>query len=328
MTVKKASTGRKPRTRPGGNAPETRESDAGRRKEGTLPEKSTPRAPGRPARGSAGPRGARPDSGRKTAPAPAKGLALGHDEELLYGRHAVMEALAAGRRHVRRILVAGGVERSPILARIISTAQLIGCPVLEVPRRRLDEAAPANHQGIVALADAYPYVELDDLLAQPGEGHDAPLFLALDHLQDVQNVGVLLRTAEAVKVTGVILPARRSAGVTPAVVNASAGAVEHLKIALVGNLVQALTTMKAEGVWVVGLDAAPQATPLAEAQLTGPLALVVGAEGEGLSRLARERCDWLVSIPMLGKVDSLNAAVAGSVVLVQARQARPLRSSV
>lgn len=328
MAAKQAPTGRKPRTRTGGTAPASPERDAGRRKEGARPEKATPRPPARPAKGGAGPRGSRPESGHKAAPAPGKGLAPGHDEELLYGRHAVMEALAARRRHVRRIYVAEGVERSAILTRIVSTAQLIGCPVLEVPRQRLDEAAPANHQGVVAQADAYPYVELDDLLAPPGEGQDAPLYLALDHLQDVQNLGVLLRTAEAVKVTGVILPGRRSAGVTPAVVNASAGAVEHLKIALVGNLVQALATLKDEGVWVVGLDAAPQATPLAEARLTGSLALVVGAEGEGLSRLARERCDWLVAIPMLGKVDSLNAAVAGSVVLVQARQARPLRGSV
>ncbi len=148
------------------------------------------------------------------------------------------------------------------------------------------------------------------------------LYLALDHLQDVQNLGTLLRTAEAMGVTGVVLPGRRSAGVTPAVVNVSAGAVEHLKIALVSNLVQALEALKESGAWVAGLDAAPDAKPFADVELTGPLVLVVGAEGAGLSRLVRERCDWLVEIPMVGKVESLNAAVAGSVVLVAARQAR------
>lgn len=331
MAAKQPSADRRPRTRPGQAAPAAK-GGAVRHKDGARRENVPPRPGARPVKGTAGSRGSRPDAGRPAVPPAAGRLAPGHDEELLYGRHAVMETLAAGRRHVRRIFVADGVERSPILDRILSTARLIGCPVLEVPRQRLDDAAPANHQGVVALADAYPYVELETLLAsqETGQdaGQDAPLFLALDHLQDVQNLGVLLRTAEAVKVSGVILPGRRSAGITPAVVNASAGAVEHLKIALVGNLMQALAVLKEAGVWVAGLDAAPQAIPLAQAQLGGPLALVVGAEGEGLSRLVRERCDWLVSIPMLGRVDSLNAAVAGSVVLIQARQARPLRPGV
>ena len=247
---------------------------------------------------------------------------------MLYGRHAVAEALRAGRRHVRRIFLAQGVDRTGVLSEIVAAARLIGCPVIETPRERLDDAVGGNHQGVVAQAAEYPYVDLDQLLHPERSGtesKDAPgdrLYLALDHLQDVQNLGTLLRTAEAMGVTGVILPGRRSAGVTPAVVNASAGGVEHLKIALVGNLVQALEMLKESGVWVAGLDAVPEALPLAKAELTGPLVLVVGAEGTGLSRLARERCDWLVEIPMVGQVESLNAAVAGSVVLVAARQAR------
>lgn len=254
----------------------------------------------------------------------------GHEEDLLYGRHAVAEALRAGRRHVRRILIAQGVDRTGILSEIVASARLIGCPVIETPRERLDDAVGGNHQGIVAQAAEYPYVDLDALLrpSTPSRpigtvsAQDDRLFLALDHLQDVQNLGTLLRTAEAMGVTGVILPGRRSAGVTPAVVNASAGAVEHLKIALVTNLVQALEVLKENGVWVAGLDADANAKPLGEADLTGPLVLVVGAEGAGLSRLVKDRCDWLVGIPMVGKVESLNAAVAGSVVLVAARQAR------
>lgn len=245
-------------------------------------------------------------------------LIAGHGEELLYGRHAVLEALRAGRRHIRRIFLAEGIERAPILAEITAAASLVGCAVVETPRQRLDDAAPANHQGVIAQAAEYPYADLDELLTASGDR----LYLALDHLQDVQNLGTLLRTAEAMGVTGVILPGRRSAAVTPAVVNASAGAVEHLKIALVGNLVQTLEILKENGVWAAGLDAVPEAIPLARANLSGPLVVVVGAEGAGLSRLVREHCDWLVSIPMIGKVESLNAAIAGSIVLVAARQAR------
>jgi len=245
-------------------------------------------------------------------------VVAGHGEELLYGRHAVLEALRAGRRHIRRIFVAEGTERSPILAEIMAAARLVGCALIETPRQRLDDAVGGNHQGVIAQAEEYPYVDMDVLLAAAGDR----LYLALDHLQDVQNLGTLLRTAEAMGVTGVLLPGRRSAAVTPAVVNASAGAVEHLRIAQVGNLVQVLETLKENGVWAAGLDAVPEAVPLARVDLSGPLVLVVGAEGAGLSRLVRERCDWLVSIPMVGKIESLNASVAGSAVLIAARQVR------
>ena len=243
--------------------------------------------------------------------------------ELLYGRHAVLEALRAGRRRIQRVHLGQGVQRSGIIAEIIDAARARGCPVSESTRQTLERAGAVNHQGVVAEAAAYPYVDLDDALAAL-ESAD-PLFLALDHLQDVQNLGTLLRTAEAMAVTAVLLPGRRAAGVTPAVVNASAGAVEHLHIVQVGNLVQALERLKAAGVWVVGLDASPEAVPLGQADLTGAMALVVGAEGPGLSRLVRERCDWLLAIPMYGRVASLNAAVAGSVAVVAARQALAMK---
>lgn len=255
--------------------------------------------------------------------------------ELLYGRHAVLEALRAGRRRVYRIQLGLGVKQAGNVAEILALAQQGRVPVAEVPRQVLERVGAVNHQGVVAEADPYPYVELGELLptASPGSGQlpaSAPLYLVLDHLQDVQNLGTLLRTAEAMAVTGVLLPERRAASITPAVVNASAGAVEHLRIALVGNLVQALERLKAAGVWVVGLDARPEAVPLGHtdgsagftAGLSGPLALVVGAEGPGLARLVREHCDWLLAIPMYGQIASLNAAVAGSVALVAARQAR------
>ncbi|PKO22513.1 MAG: 23S rRNA (guanosine(2251)-2'-O)-methyltransferase RlmB [Chloroflexi bacterium HGW-Chloroflexi-1] len=241
--------------------------------------------------------------------------------ELLYGRHAVLEALRAGRRRIQRVHIGQGVQRCGIIVEIIAAAQAGGCPVAESPRQVLERAGAVNHQGVVAEAAAYPYVDLNDVLAALGS--DDPLFLALDHLQDVQNLGTLLRTAEAMAVTAVLLPGRRAADVTPAVVNASAGAVEHLRIVQVGNLVQALERLKAAGVWVAGLDASPEAVPLGQADLTGALALVLGAEGPGLSRLVR--CDWLLAIPMYGRVASLNAAVAGSIAVVAARQARAMR---
>ncbi len=263
--------------------------------------------------------------------------------ELLYGRHAVLEALRAGRRRLHRVYLGQGVRSAPIVADILAAARLRGCPVVEAQRQTLDQAGPVNHQGVVAEAAPYPYVDLDTLLSNPTLAGRAPmpatggvgaasadasnqaadlLYLILDHLQDVQNLGTLLRTAEAMAVTGVLLPDRRAAGITPAVVNASAGAVEHLRIALIGNLAQTITRLKAANVWVAGLDASPGAVPLGKADLTGPLALVVGAEGEGLARLVREQCDWLLAIPMYGAVASLNAAVAGSVALVAARQMR------
>ena len=306
MATQKRTTPKKPQERP-------RREPARQNRDGAPARKPVERGP-RPAVQH------RPRTPREPARSEPHGgrLVAGHGEELLYGRHAVLEALRAGRRHIRRVFLAEGAERSPILDQIVAAARLIGCALIESPRQRLDDAVPGNHQGVIAQAEEYPYVDLDALLAGTGDR----LYLALDHLQDVQNLGTLLRTAEAMGVTGVLLPGRRSAAVTPAVVNASAGAVEHLRIAQVGNLVQALEILKENGVWAAGLDAAPEATPLAKADLSGPLVLVVGAEGAGLSRLVRDRCDWLVSIPMTGKVESLNAAVAGSVVLIAARQAR------
>ncbi len=266
------------------------------------------------------PKDARHPKAELVAPPPPVKAARSAETELLYGRHAVLEALRAGQRRFLRVYLGQGVIRAGIIGGIVAAARLRGCPVLEASRQIMDQVGAANHQGVLAEVSTYSYVDFDDLL-QRAAAPDA-LYLVLDHLQDVQNVGTLLRTAEAMGVTGVALPERRAAGITPAVVNASAGAVEHLAIALVGNLAQALAELKAAGVWVVGLDAGADTVPLARADLTGRLALVVGAEGAGLARLLRERCDWLLSIPMYGRVDSLNAAVAGSVALVAARQAR------
>jgi 23S rRNA (guanosine2251-2'-O)-methyltransferase len=235
--------------------------------------------------------------------------------ELLYGRNAVREALRAGRRRFRRLIVAERAREGGGPRDILDEARRAGVAVLEAPRQQLDRAAPGvNHQGVMLEAGAYPYVDFADLVELTG-GERTPLYLALDQLQDPQNVGALLRTAEAVGVDGVLIPEHRAAAITPAVVNASSGATEHLRIAPVTNLARSLERLKEAGVWVAGLEGVPEAGPLDEADLRGPLALVVGSEGGGISRLVRERCDFLVRLPMRGRIASLNAAVAGSIAL-------------
>ena len=234
--------------------------------------------------------------------------------ELLYGRNAVREALRAGRRRVVRLVVAERSREAGAPRDLVEAARRARAQVVEAPRQQLDRAVQgANHQGVLLEAGAYPYADFDDFLAPTGER--PPLYLVLDQLQDPQNVGTLLRTAEAVGVDGVLIPEHRAAAVTPAVVNASSGATEHLRIARVTNLARSLARLKEAGVWVAGLEGVPEAESLYRADLRGALALVVGSEGSGISRLVRERCDYLVRLPMRGQVGSLNAAVAGSIAL-------------
>jgi 23S rRNA (guanosine2251-2'-O)-methyltransferase len=240
--------------------------------------------------------------------------------EILVGRNSVREALIAGRRQISKILLAEGVAERGTIADILQLSQQSGIPVSRVRRRELDRVGDnAQHQGVAAQVSFYPYVEYGDLLGKAGE---LPFLLALDSLQDPQNVGSLLRTAEAVGVHGVILPKRRSAQVTPAVSRASAGAVEHLSVAQVVNLARTLDDLKAGGVWVVGLESHPEAKDYRTVDLNMPLVLVVGSEGRGLRRLVAERCDWLLRVPMRGRINSLNVSVAGSLALYQAWTAR------
>ena len=189
-------------------------------------------------------------------------------------------------------------------------------------RRDLDRRAGDHHQGVVAEAEPFTYAHLDEVLASADERGQPPLLLALDSLQDPQNFGTLLRTAQAVGTHGVLVPEHRAVGVTPAVSNASAGAVEHLRVARVTNLARALGQLKSRGVWVYGL-AVDAGADYWDVDLSGPLALVVGSEGSGLGRLVRETCDVLVRIPMAdGAIQSLNASVAGSLVLYEAFRQR------
>jgi len=243
--------------------------------------------------------------------------------ELLAGRNSVREALLAGRRRVHRLMVAEGSREAGTLAEILSLAAERSVPVERVSREDLDRVADDYaHQGVVALASVYPYVEVRDLLHLARQRSELPFLLALDSIQDPQNVGSLLRTGEAVGVHGVLIPRRRAAGVTTAVSRASAGAVEHLLVAEVTNLVRTLGELKAEGLWVVGVEDDPRAQDYRDVDLNMPIVLVLGGEGSGVRRLVRETCDLLVRLPMRGRIGSLNVSVAGSVLLYHAARSR------
>lgn len=231
--------------------------------------------------------------------------------ETIYGRHPVQEVLRAGRRAVHRVLIATASERAELAREL---AQAAGVPIEQVPVEQLDRIND-HHQGLAAVVGPYRYAELEEIL-DDSRRPDA-LILILDQIQDPQNLGTVLRTAEAIGVSGVILPSRAAAGVTPAVVSASAGACEHLRIVRT-NLAQAIRRLKQIDVWVAGMEASPEALRIDQVNFTPPLAVVVGSEGAGLRRLVRESCDFLVRIPMRGAVGSLNAAIAGSLALHEA----------
>ncbi len=243
--------------------------------------------------------------------------------EYLYGRWPVLESLRAGRRGYQQLLLAEGIEEKGTVEAILDAARQRAVDVRRVPRRVMDDLSKdANHQGVALRVGTYPYVTLDTILEMATEKHEKPLLLVLDLLKDPQNVGALLRVADAVGVHGIVLQERRGVDVTPAVVSASSGAVEHLNVTVVTNLVTVMRRLKEEGVWLVGLDIGPETMTLDKVDLDRPLALVMGSEGEGLRRLVRETCDLRITLPMRGHVMSLNVATAGSIALYAAWQAR------
>jgi 23S rRNA (guanosine2251-2'-O)-methyltransferase len=235
--------------------------------------------------------------------------------DYIWGRYPVLEAMRS-RRRVHRLLVAQG-PRDEGMTQVLDQARRIGVPVETTSRRHLDDLTKgANHQGVLAVTAPRQYAEVDDILARAQERSEDPLIVVLDTIQDVHNLGALIRTAEAVGAHGIIIPEHRAAGLTPAVDKTSAGAVEFLAVARVTNLTRTLEELKKKGVWCIGLEGTAE-TRFDTANLTGPIALVVGSEEKGIARLVREHCDLLVSVPMRGHIASLNAAVAGSVVLYE-----------
>ena len=244
--------------------------------------------------------------------------------DYIWGRNPVLETLHSPRQ-VKRILLAEGQREAPALASIVQEAKQRHVPLETVPRARLDQLSRgAVHQGVLAVVGERRYASIDEILAIAESRHEPPFLLILDAIQDVNNLGSLLRTAEAAGVHGVIIPEHRAAEVNATVIKTSAGATEHLLIAQETNLTRAIESLKKRNIWVVGL-AGEAKTLYTQADLTGPLALVVGNEGKGISRLVREHCDLLIKLPMYGHINSLNAAVAVSIALYEALRQREQR---
>jgi 23S rRNA (guanosine2251-2'-O)-methyltransferase len=242
-------------------------------------------------------------------------------KEFIYSRNAVYETLRAKRRDVFKIELADNVQIKGKLAEIMALAQQRKVQVVKSPRARLDKVHEHN-QGILAEVSAYPYADLLDMLESARQKNEAPFVLLLDSLNDPQNFGTLIRTAEATGVHGIVIPLAHTVEVTPAVVNASSGGSEHMLITRM-NLAQAIDALKTENVWVVGLDQDGETVgEKTKRHLAGATALVVGSEGEGIRQLTRAKCDIVLKLPMRGQVASLNAAVAGSVALYLAYLAR------
>lgn len=241
------------------------------------------------------------------------------------GRHPVLEALHAG-RPLRKLLVAQGTAADRTLRHLIGLARGRGVPVQEVAPAVLARLARTRSpQGVIAYAAVRPFADVADLLQRARGRGEAPLLLLLDGIQDPVNLGAALRSAEAAGVHGVVIPRHRAVGLTPAVAAASAGAIEHVPVAQVPNLPAVIERLKAEGIWVMGAD--PQAEDaLDDVALHPPLALVMGGEGRGLSRLVRERCDRLVRIPLYGATASLNVSVAAGILLFEVRRQMRARS--
>ncbi len=247
------------------------------------------------------------------------GRGVGGDQ--VEGRQAVRELLLAGKRKVREILVSADLDGADIIDEIMELATEAHVSIKEIGRGKLDALARTDApQGIIARAAELEPVDLDDLCAT--NGTRVPFLLALDGVTDPGNLGALLRSAECAGVTGVVLPRHRSVHVTPAVTKTAAGAIEHLPIALVGGLPTAIDRMKKLGVWSVGLDETGPRTLWELESLDAPVVMVLGAEGKGLSRLTRERCDQVARIPMRGRLDSLNVSVAGALACFEIARAR------
>ena len=241
-------------------------------------------------------------------------------EDLIEGRNAVTEALRAG-RNIDKIYIAKG-EEDKALGHIASKAREMGIVVVEADRRKLDAMSITHaHQGVIALAAMREYVSVESMLEAAAAKGEQPLLVVCDEISDPHNLGAIIRTAECAGAHGVIIPKRRSVGLTATVAKASAGAVEYMKVARVANINNAIHELKERGVWVFGA-AGEGSQPMYRADLTGPAAIVIGNEGDGISQLVRKNCDMLIHIPMSGKISSLNASAAASILLYEAVRQR------
>ncbi len=241
-------------------------------------------------------------------------------EDMIEGRNAVTEALRSGRTVNKVYLVDGDTDRA--LGRLAAMAKEAGAVVVRIDRRKLNEMSQTGaHQGVIASVAVHDYATIDDILAAAEAKGEMPLIVLCDELSDPHNLGAILRTAECAGAHGVIIPKRRSVGLTAVVGKASAGAVEYMPVARVSNLTAAIRELKQRGVWIFG-TAADGAVPLYSADLKGPAAIVIGNEGVGMSRIVADNCDFKVSIPMKGRISSLNASAAAAILLYEAVRQR------
>ena len=252
---------------------------------------------------------------RPAAPAPVE-----ETEGQLEGRNAIQEALKSGRTIDKLIIASGDTDRA--LQRLAAQAKEAGAVVVPVDRRKLDAMSTTpSHPGVIALAAAHVYYTIDDILEEAASRGQTPLIVICDELSDPHNLGAILRSAECAGAHGVIIPKRRSVGLTATVAKASAGAIEYMKVARVTNISAAMQELKDKGVWIFG-TAAEGSIPMYKADLSGPTAIVIGNEGDGMSQLVRKTCDVTVHIPMQGRISSLNASAAASILLYEAVRQR------
>lgn len=264
----------------------------------------------------------RPQKDRRTGEKVAKSAPLDVvelPEDMVAGRNAVMEALK-GSRSVNKLMIANGSTEGSI-KEIIAVAKEKGVNIQYWDRSKLDSIARGiRHQGVLAQVAPVQYAELDDILQVAKDRNEPPFIVLLDELEDPHNLGAILRTADAAGVHGVLIPKHRSCPLSATVAKTSAGAVEHVPVARVGNLVQTIKKLKQEGLWVAAADM--DGKDYYDTDLTGPLLLIIGSEGQGVGRLVKEQCDFVVRIPMVGKINSLNASVAGSILMYEAMKQR------
>ena len=249
-----------------------------------------------------------------------KNLLIAEADGIIEGRNAVIEALRAGVQIDKIYLMKGETDKT--LGHIASTARAAGIVVVDADRRKLDNMSRTHaHQGVIALASVREYCSVEDILQSAADKGEPPLLVVCDEISDPHNLGAIIRTAECAGAHGIVIPKRRSAGLTAIVAKTSAGAVSHMPVARVPNIAALLKDLKKQGVWVFG-TAAGGNTTLYDADLKGPAAIVIGSEGDGMTRLVTENCDFLVSIPMKGHINSLNASAAAAILLYEAVRQR------
>ncbi|MCM3620405.1 23S rRNA (guanosine(2251)-2'-O)-methyltransferase RlmB [Sutcliffiella horikoshii] len=235
-------------------------------------------------------------------------------KEFIMGRNPVLEALKSN-REINKLWIAEGGQKGSI-QQVIAMAKEANVLVQFVPRKKIDQMVEGNHQGVVASVAAYDYAELDDLYRLAEKRNEDPFFLILDEIEDPHNLGSIMRTADAVGAHGIIIPKRRAVGLTATVAKASTGAIEHVPVVRVTNLARTVDELKEKGLWIFGTDAKGK-VDYTKMDCSLPLGLIIGSEGKGMSRLLKEKCDFLVSLPMVGKVTSLNASVAASLLMYE-----------